>query len=271
MAHDRTSAAPPLNANPSPEDPNSASSERLQKLLARAGYGSRRACEQLITAGRVTVDGRVASLGERADPAAQRIEVDGTPLSLPAIDLTLVLNKPVGYVVTASPEPGQRGVFELLPNAPPQLRYVGRLDEDTEGVLLFTTDGALVHRLTHPRYEVDKVYEAGVSGHPNEQALDTLRRGVQLEDGWTSPAQVAVLAESAGETVLRLVIHEGRKRQIRRMCRAVGHPVSRLRRVALGSIDLSGLEPGQSRRLTTEELANLYALTGLEAAVHRPG
>ncbi len=261
MAHDRAPEARQLTTSPH--------GERLQKLLARAGFGSRRSCEALISDGRVTVDGRVATLGERADPATQRIELDGQPVTLPTDDLTIVLNKPTGYVVSASVEAGQHSVFELLPDAPANLRYVGRLDSDTEGVLLFTTIGELVHRLTHPRYEVDKVYETTVEGHPTPALLERLRTGVALEDGWTSPAQVTVTETRSSDTVLKLIIHEGRKRQIRRMCKAVGHPVRRLRRTAFGPITLRGVAPGESRELTAEELAELYELALLDPTPSR--
>jgi 23S rRNA pseudouridine2605 synthase len=255
VGHDRAPKARPLTA-PAP-------GERLQKLLARAGFGSRRSCETLINEGRVTIDGRVATLGERADPSVQRVELDGQLVQLPTADLTIVLNKPTGYVVSLSVEPTQHSVYELLPNAPPNLRYVGRLDSDTEGVLLFTTLGELVHRLTHPRYEIDKIYETTVEQSPSDEKLDQLRNGVELEDGWTSPANVELVEMRGHETVLKLVIHEGRKRQIRRMCRAIGHPVRRLRRTAFGPITLQGLAPGESRELTAAELAELTRLAQL--------
>lgn len=253
MADGRAPPAHPLTTSPP-------SGERLQKLLARAGFGSRRSCETLITEGRVTVDGHVAKLGERADPAVQQIELDGQPISLPSGELTIVLNKPSGYVVSTAVEEGQHSVFELLPNALPNLRYVGRLDSDTEGVLLFSTIGDLVHRLTHPRYEVDKVYETTVEGSPTDEKLEQLRSGIALEDGWTSPATVELSEVRIGETVLKLIIHEGRKRQIRRMCRAIGHPVRRLRRTAFGPITLQGLAPGESRELTADEMTDLTQL-----------
>lgn len=211
----------------------------------------------------MTVDGRVAQLGERADPATQRIEFDGQPITLPSDELTIVLNKPPGYVVSTSVEPEQHSVYELLNDPPPNLRYVGRLDSDTEGVLLFTTIGELVHRLTHPRYEVDKVYETTVEGHPVPGLIDRLRTGVALEDGWTSPATVELTETRSDETVLKLVIHEGRKRQIRRMCKAIGHPVRRLRRSAFGPITLRGIAPAESRELSGEELDSLFALAQL--------
>jgi pseudouridine synthase len=256
VGHDRAPEARPLTA-PAP------GGERLQKLLARAGFGSRRSCETLISEGRVTIDGRVATLGERADPATQRVELDGQPIRLPTDELSIVLNKPPGYVVSVAVEPTQHSVYELLSDAPPNLRYVGRLDSDTEGVLLFTTLGELVHRLTHPRYEIDKVYETTVEGSPSDEKLDQLRAGVELEDGWTSPAQVELVEMRGHETVLKLVIHEGRKRQIRRMCRAIGHPVRRLRRTAFGPITLQGIAPGESRELTAEELVELARLAQL--------
>ena len=241
------------------------SGERLQKLLARAGLGSRRSCETLISDGRVTVDGVVATLGQRAHPTTQQIEVDGQPIQLPTGDLTLVLNKPSGYVVSTSVEPGQRSIYELLADVPPNLRYVGRLDSDSEGVLLFTTVGTLVHRLTHPRFEVDKIYETTVEGSPTDDQLDQLRNGIELDDGLTAPATVDISEVRVGETVLKLMIHEGRKRQIRRMCRAIGHPVRRLRRTAFGPITLMGVAPGESRELTTEELAELSQLAQLQS------
>ncbi|MDA0352594.1 MAG: pseudouridine synthase [Chloroflexi bacterium] len=269
MADDRAPKARPLNTSDGPDSNTPPAvppaSERLQKLLARAGFGSRRACERLITDGQVTIDGRVATLGERADPASQAVAVDGVSITLPDDNVTLVLNKPVGYVVTAAPERGQRSVYALFDAPPPQLRYVGRLDADTEGLLLFTMDGELVHRLTHPRYEVNKVYEAVVGGHPSEDALERLRRGVALEDGWTAPAAVRVVETLADETVLELTIHEGRKRQVRRMCQTVGHPVHRLRRTAFGPITLDGLATGESRALRADELAALQAIAGLSA------
>jgi len=256
MVDHRANPAPPLTSPTS-------NPERLQKLLARAGHGSRRACESLITSGRVTIDGRVATLGERADPVTQTIEVDGQPITLPTTNVTLVLNKPTGYVVSATEESGIPSVYDLLPGAPPQLRYVGRLDVNSEGVLLFSTEGELIHRLTHPRYEVDKVYEATIEGAPSAEALDRLRVGVTLEDGITAPATVDVLERRPDETRVRLVIHEGRQRQVRRMFAAVGHQVRRLTRVAVGPIALGNLPRAASRPLTNDELATLRAAVGL--------
>lgn len=237
--------------------------ERLQKLLARAGYGSRRSAERLIEAGRVTVDGDTATLGDRADPGRQRVEVDGEPLPDAAPSLTLMLNKPEGYLVTASDERGRRTVYDLLPDAPPALRYVGRLDRHSGGLLLLTTHGELAFRLSHPRYRVVKRYEVVVRGAPSEQALERLRQGVELDDGPTAPARVELIASDRRSSRLHLDIHEGRKRQVRRMLRAVGHAVTRLTRTEFGGLPLGDLEPGQSRALTPEEEAQLFALVGL--------
>lgn len=239
--------------------------ERLQKLLARAGFGSRRAAERLIEAGRVTVDGQVATLGLRADAGSQRIEVDGAPLPGEPPPMTLMLNKPEGYIVSASDERGRRTVFDLLPKAPPSLRYVGRLDRDSSGLLLLTTDGELAFRLSHPRYEVVKRYEVTVNREPAPRALDQLRAGIELDDGPASPAEVEVLRVPAGQdgVRLRISIHEGRKRQIRRMLRTIGFGVSQLERVKFGPISLGGLAQGQSRPLNADELTKLRELVGL--------
>ncbi len=237
--------------------------DRLQRLLARAGHGSRRSCEALIVAGRVTVDGRVATLGERADASRQRIDVDGQQLTLPRGNTTLMLNKPSGYVVSSRPEQELPSVYELLTDAPPQIRYVGRLDANSEGLLLFSTDGELVHRLTHPSYRVDKVYLAVVGGDLARSTQQALRSGVALSDRPTAPARLEVVERSERETVVRLTIHEGRNRQIRRMFSAVGHEVHRLRREAVGPVSLGRLGRGASRPLTSVELGQLRRLVGL--------
>lgn len=225
----------------------------------------------MIAAGRVTIDGKVATLGERADPATQMIEVDGQSLTLPTTNVTILLNKPNGYVVSAKAENDIPSVYDLIPTAPPQIRYVGRLDVNSEGVLLFSTDGDLVHRLTHPRFEVDKVYEAVVEGLPTEDAVQQLRTGVTLEDGLTAPATVDVIERRDDESVVRLIIHEGRKRQIRRMLGAVGYPVRRLRRVAVGPITLGTLARAASRELTDDELSTVRQLVGLDPAPAETG
>lgn len=220
----------------------------------------------MIVAGRVTVDGRVATLGERADPARQRIAVDGRPLALDAPSVTLALHKPAGVVVTASDERGRQTVYEVLRRGGlrdiPGLRYVGRLDQDTSGLLLLTTDGVLAHRLTHPRYGVQKVYEAVLDRLPAPRALEQLRRGIELSDGITAPAELEVLRREP--PVVRLGIHEGRNRQVRRMFEAAGVRVRQLVRTYVGPIALGRLRPGESRPLTRSELRRLRALVGLE-------
>ncbi len=237
--------------------------ERLQKLLARAGYGGRRTAERLIEAGSVTVDGQVAKLGQRADPELETIKVNGTPLPPPLPAVTIMLNKPEGYLVTAKDERGRKTVYDLLSDAPKSLRYVGRLDRDSGGLLLLSTDGELAFRLSHPRYRVTKRYEATVNGTPSRSAIDELCHGVVLEDGQTAPAKVTIITPGGETSLLSIAIHEGKKRQIRRMMRAVDHSVTRLTRVDFGGIQLGDLAPGQSRPLTSEEERTLRELVGL--------
>lgn len=226
--------------------------ERLQKVLARVGIGSRRASEELIGDGRVTVNGEVAVLGRRVDPETDRIEVDGVPLSVRPGLVYYLLNKPPGVVTTAADPQGRPTVVELVP-AEPRVFPVGRLDAATEGLLLLTNDGDLAHHLTHPRYGVEKEYLAQVRGTPAPAALRALREGVDLEDGRTAPAKVTLVPPDG----LRVVIHEGRNRQVRRMCEAVGHPVRRLVRVRIGSVADRSLPPGQWRPLRVAELRAL--------------
>ncbi len=233
--------------------------ERLQKVLARAGIGSRRASEELIAAGRVTVNGDVAVLGRRVDITTDRIAIDGVPV---VVDTTLVhwlLNKPAGYLATARDPQGRRTVFDLLP-AEPRVFSVGRLDRDTEGLLLMTNDGELAQLLLHPRHGVEKEYYAEVEGSPAPGALRRLREGVDLDDGPTQPARVRLVQTSgAGTSALEIVVKEGRKRMVRRMCSAVGHPVRRLVRTRIGPLRDTKLVPGEWRPLTADEVRALYA------------
>jgi 23S rRNA pseudouridine2605 synthase len=226
--------------------------ERLQKVLARAGLGSRRACEELIAGGRVRVNGKVAELGRRVDTEHDRVEVDGTRLSLRAGLVYYLLNKPAGVVTTAADPGGRPTVVQLVPTEP-RVFPVGRLDANTEGLLLLTNDGELAQRLTHPRYGVDKEYLAVVEGEPSPGDIRRLRTGVELEDGKTAPARVALVPPNA----LKITIHEGRNRQVRRMCEAVGHPVRRLVRTRIGPIADRRLRPGQWRALQTSEVRAL--------------
>jgi len=202
----------------------------------------------------------VTVLGTQVDPERDRVEVDGRPVVLPAF-VYLALHKPAGYVSSAQDERGRPSVLRLAP-AIPGLHPVGRLDVATTGLLLLSNDGDFTYLLTHPRHEVAKVYRAVVRGVPGGAALARLERGVALEDGRTAPAQVRLVNRGAGEATLEVTIHEGRKRQVRRMLAAVGHPVQSLVRVAVGPVSLGDLAPGQVRALTPEEVAGLLAAAG---------
>ncbi|MGF1599288.1 MAG: pseudouridine synthase [Acidimicrobiales bacterium] len=226
--------------------------ERLQKVLARAGLGSRRVCEDLIAEGRVTVDGTVVVLGARVDPERQQVAVDGAVISTKVDGITYLLNKPAGVVTTASDTHDRPTVVDLVP-AEPRVFPVGRLDLDTEGLLLLTNDGDLAHRLTHPSFGVEKDYLAHVRGAPSRAALRALRTGVELDDGMTAPAKASVVAPG----LVRITLHEGRNRQVRRMCEAVGHPVLRLVRTRIGPLTDRRLKPGEWRELTRDELLDL--------------
>ncbi len=233
---------------------------RLAKYLAGAGVASRRASEHIVRAGRVTVDGApVTDPATDVGPAAD-VAVDGRPVGLVTELVVYAVNKPAGVVSTARDPQGRPTVTSLV-RAAARLYPVGRLDIDTTGLILLTNDGELAHRLTHPRFEVPKSYRAVVAHAPvRARALDALRRGVELEDGMTAPADVRRLAQDT----LELTIHEGRKRQVKRMCEAVGHPVRRLERVRFGSLELGHLKPGAYRRLSQAELTAL-ASAGSEA------
>jgi len=235
--------------------------ERLHKVMARAGVASRRKCEELIAAGRVTVNGEVISTpGRQVDPTRDHIEVDGKPIAAVAEHSYVLLYKPAGYLSTVHDPQGRPTVLDLV-HVPQRLYPVGRLDLTSDGLLLLTDDGDLAQRLTHPSYEHEKEYEAWVDGQPTPHTLERLCQGIELEDGFTWPAQVTVLRQERGGTWLRLVIHEGRKHQLRRMCEAVGHPVRRLIRVRMGPLTLAGLLPGQYRALTKAEVAQLREST----------
>ena len=274
--------------SPAPSSqPPAPARERLQKVLAHAGVASRRAAEQLIQQGRVSVNGAVvAELGVQVDPVRDRVAVDGRPLiGTPAQSpdhayTYLALNKPVGVVSTARDPEGRPTVVELVQRQPrrpgrraPRLYPVGRLDADSEGLLLFTDEGELTYRLTHPRYGVEKEYLALVRCPPDERLVAPLREGVLLDDGparavWAEVVRAARADEdgAGAGALVRVVLHEGRKRQVRRMLAAVGCPVLRLRRVRVGPIHLGGLPPGESRPLRSREVRLLRRAVGLEEA-----
>jgi pseudouridine synthase len=229
--------------------------------MARAGFGSRRHNESIIAAGRVTVNGRKAKLGDKADPNVDRIEVDGKPLSVNSEEPTyILLHKPRGVISSLEDElqQGRKTVRDLVPQAG-HLYPVGRLDKPSEGLMLMTNDGQIAHRLTHPRYEHEKIYVVELEGEISDHQLDQWRRGVILDGRITAPAPIEILARSKKQTRLRIVLREGRKRQIRRIAASFGHPVRRLIRVKIGPLELGDLQPGQWRLLTAKEVKNLYA------------
>lgn len=229
-----------------------ATGERLQKVLALRGWGSRRVCEDMIAQGRVTVNSEVAVLGRRVDPEVDVVEVDGVQIGLRPDLIYYLLNKPVGVITTASDPQGRTTVLSLIPDEP-RVFAVGRLDADTEGLLLLTNDGELANRIAHPSHGVEKEYLAYVNGNVPGKMLHRLREGIELDDGITASARVSQL--SAG--LLRITIHEGRNRQVRRMCEAVGFPVQRLVRVRIGPLRDATLAPGQWRELTLDEVRQL--------------
>lgn len=234
--------------------------ERLQKILSQAGIASRRASEQLMLEGRVTVNGTtIRELGTKADPAHDDIRVDGRRVKTVERHRYLLLNKPRGYMSTRSDEHRRKTVIDLLRGVHEYVYPVGRLDFDSEGLLLLTNDGDLAARLTHPRHGVGRVYEARVLGVPDDHDLERLSRGVTIEGRRTGPAHVKLQphGRDGKEATLVLTIHEGRNRQVRKMCDAIGHPVAHLRRVAIGPIRDTKLKPGQWRDLTIKEVERL--------------
>lgn len=250
--------------------------ERLQKILSRAGLASRRAAEEMIREGRVTVNGEIASLGSKADPAADFIKLDGKRVVLPASHRYLLLNKPPGYLTTKSDPQGRPTVFDLLPKPLQRgLFPVGRLDFDTEGLLVLTDDGELAHRISHPSHGCSKSYEVKVKGRPSEASIERLRSGIVLSGRRTRPAKIAPVDRSRGRRGIetnswwRLELKEGRTRQIRLMFERIGHSVLRLRRVSIGPLNDRRLRKGTFRDLTDEELRRL-ANTGLPPSARAP-
>lgn len=238
--------------------------ERIQKILAQAGYGSRRSCEELIVAGRVHVDGVVAVLGQKADPARQVITVDGARVRLPDTRVYLALNKPRGVLSDTEDARGRKTVLDLVPHQG-HLFAIGRLDLTSEGLVLLTNDGDLANRLLHPRYGHEREYRVRVAGRPTEDVIRAWSRGIVLDGEKTRPAQVKVLKGEAGDTWLQVIMQEGKKRQIRRVAAALGHPVRALIRVRIGPIRLGRLSPGEWRPLTAREVQ------ALQAAAHNGG
>ncbi len=235
---------------------------RLHKFIAAAGLASRRAAEKMIDAGRIKVNGEtITTAGFTIDPQADSVELDNNPIQAKTVKQYILLYKPKGILTTVSDPFGRRTVMELLPRQ--DIFPVGRLDLDTEGLLLLTDDGELTYRLTHPRFKVKKKYRACVKGIPSEEKLKPLREGVTLEEGTLAPAEVNMIEQHGRNSVLFITIHEGKKRQVKRMCSAIGHPVISLKRVEFAFLTLKGLKPGEWRALTAEEVNKLLHLAGI--------
>jgi pseudouridine synthase len=247
------------------EKENSSDLERIHVRIAHSGLCSRRKAEELILQGRVSVNGeQIKTVGVKVSPDDE-VAVDGEVIRPPTRLLTVLMNKPKGIITTMRDPQGRATITKFLPEMAAVVKPVGRLDKESEGLLLCTSDGELAHRLTHPRYGVEKEYMTVVTGIPDDKAINRLRKGVFIEGGKTAPADVTVIhAEAkAGTTSLRIIIHEGRKRQVRLMCEAVGHPVITLRRVRIGPLKIKGMHPGEVRLLGKKEVDELKKLVGL--------
>lgn len=242
---------------------------RLQKVLAAAGIGSRRKCEELISAGRVTVDGRtVSELGTRVDPDEAEIRIDGEPLPRTK-RLYYLVNKPMGVVSTSRDPSGRPRVIDLLPSSE-RLFTVGRLDISSEGLILVTNDGELANLLAHPRYEVEKTYHAQVVGVPEQEVLDRLRKGIYIAEGFAHAKRVSIKSQHKQSALLEIVLDEGRNREVRRLLAKVGHKVLKLKRVALGPLKLGDLPPGEFRPLRREEVRALRDVAQTSGRSHLP-
>ncbi|WP_130012332.1 pseudouridine synthase [Serinicoccus sediminis] len=254
---------PTTPPDPASRDVHSPEGVRLQKLLAGAGFGSRRACEKLIEEGRVEVDGQVVvELGVRVDPATQTVHVDGDRVVVDTDKVYLAFNKPAGVVSTMEDDEGRPCLTDYVGHLSQRLFHVGRLDVDTEGLLLLTNDGDLAHKLQHPAYGVPKTYVAQVHGVVGPGIGKQLRDGVQLEDGVAKADSFRLVDDIPGHSIVEVVLHEGRKHIVRRMMEEVGYPVEALSRVQIGPIRLAELRPGKYRALSAEEVAQLYRSAG---------
>jgi len=233
--------------------------ERLQKVLAKAGIASRRKAEELIREGKVRVDGKVVTeMGTQVDPDAQDIECDGIHVETQEKKVYILLHKPTGFLSTVHDPRGRPIVTDLLANVKERVYPVGRLDLDTEGALLLSNDGELAQKILHPSHEVNKTYVAKVKGKPNRKKLAALSRGITLEGRKTWPANIEVLHTDAQASTIKIIIHEGRKRQVRKMFEAVGHPVLQLKRTAYGQLKLGDLRPGKYRFLSPEDIKMIF-------------
>jgi 23S rRNA pseudouridine2605 synthase/16S rRNA pseudouridine516 synthase len=238
--------------------------ERLQKYMARAGVASRRRCEQLIASGIVKVNGEtVTHPGLLVDPSKTRVEINGEVLKETEEKVYLALYKPRNCVTTLHDPQGRRKITDLIKDIPHRLFPVGRLDYDSEGLLILTNDGQLTYLITHPSHRISKTYLVWIEGEPSNEELSIMAKGLLLADGWTSPATVGLQKTTKHGSVLKITIHEGRKRQIRRMCDQIGHPVKRLKRISIGPLKIDGLKPGQYRFLAFEEIEQLKKMAGI--------
>ena len=234
--------------------------ERLQKILAKAGVCSRRKAEELIKKGRVAVDGRIVTeMGLKVDPDHHLIEFDSKPVSSPEKKIYILLNKPTGYVTTLNDPQGRPIVTSLLKKISSRVFPVGRLDLDTEGALILTNDGELAQRILHPSFEINKTYVAKVAGRPNRMKLQQLTTGIELEGRKTSPARLRILKTEAGTSTIEITIHEGKKRQVRKMFAAIGHRVLELKRIAYGGLKLGSLPKGKYRFLSKKDLKKIFS------------
>lgn len=243
--------------------------ERLQKVLAKAGVASRRHSEELILSGKVKVNGKfVTELGTKVNPLKDKISVNGKPLPAAEKKVYYILNKPRGYVTTVSDERGRKTIMDILEGVEQRVYPVGRLDYDSEGLLLLTNDGELTQALTHPSHKVKKTYQVTVKGIPEMEQLKLMAKGLELEDGMTAPAEVRLVSIGEDRASLEISIHEGRNRQVRRMCEHIGHEVLRLRRIRIGSLSLEKLKSGEFRPLTLKEIREIRTLVGLKTDIN---
>lgn len=231
--------------------------ERIQKILAKMGIASRRKAEEMIEEGRVIVNGKVARLGEKADPEVDHIKVDGKLLTKPEPKVYFIFNKPKGVVTSLYDPEGRPTIKDFLKGIRQRVYPVGRLDYDSEGLLILTNDGELAHSILHPSKEIQKTYMVKVKGKIDEDSIEKLRKGVKIEGGITAPAKVIKISETEENSWIEITIHEGRKRQIRRMLLKVGHPVLKLKRIKIANLKLGSLKSGEIRRITPEELKKL--------------
>ena len=237
------------------------SEERLHKILSRAGISSRRAAEKIILEGRVTVDGKIISeLGAKADIEKNKICVDGKILTFDEEKIYLLLNKPKNFLCSVKDDKGRKTVLDLVPNISERIYPVGRLDFDSEGLIILTNDGELTNLLLHPKFKIEKTYRAKIFGELTDEKIKKLRAGIELDDGLTAPAKIFLISREKNFSVAEITIHEGRNRQIRRMFAATGCEVKKLRRIKFADLNLNGVEVGKFRRLTSKEIKNLYKL-----------